>query len=164
MNNDSKLKLLTRESFNGKSTNTIVFEDEEIKKSTLEELLFLKISVYNYLKCRKLKNRNLEFLNLYGKIEKEINQRSNLNEAKLIQTKPSCPKEKSFLGRKYSFSESLLDLKIPHFLNDKPQEVEKKESSESSVSENEDEVNLVKFKQRSMSKKKSNKCMKGNFF
>ena len=50
--------------------------DEEIKNLPLDELISLKSSISNYLKCRKLKNRNNEFITLYMRINNEISLRS----------------------------------------------------------------------------------------
>lgn len=123
--------------------------DDEIKNLPFDELINLKNSITNYLKCRKLKNRNNEFLNLYMKINKEFIFRSNstntvkkqIFETKVerslcnsiitcegstktltvnsLYTEKKGLKKTSFLKRKFSFSKCLLDLVFPSFLNDK---------------------------------------------
>jgi len=166
--------------------------DEEIKNLSLEELISLKNSITNYLKCRKLKNRNNEFCGLYMKINNEINLRNSngitvkkqifetkVDKSTLIQknqaqqcslgilnskSNESLTKKTSFLKRKFSFSESLLDIVFPSFLNDNVKQTGKttqpKENSEEASqtsSEYHDEEKPVKKINR------SKKCIKGKF-
>lgn len=169
--------------------------DEEIRNLPLDELISLKNSISNYLKCRKLKNRNNEFIGLYMKINKEINLRNNngVNVKKQIfETKvdksPLIPKnhlsssnvntqglqatnndenvskKNNFLKRKFSFSQSLLDIVFPSFLNDMSKQVytntqtaEKAEEISPVSSECYDDEKPLK----KINIKKTKKCIKG---
>lgn len=166
--------------------------DEEIKNLSLEELVSLKNSITSYLKCRKLKNRNNEFCGLYMKINNEINLRNSngitvkkqifetkVDKSTLIaknqtnlsfqnlpnsNTNESLNKKNSFLKRKFSFSQSLLDIVFPSFLNDKlkqkgknNQQLEKTEDASQSGSEYLDDEKPVE------KTKRSKKCIKGFF-
>lgn len=135
--------------------------DEEIKSLPLEELVCLKSSITNYLKCRKLKNRNNEFLNLYMRINKEISSRgaagviikkqifeTKVDKSPLVAKKTqsssnitannllaedNVSKKNGFLKRKFSFSQSLHDIIFPSFLNDKSKLAALEQSSKEKV-------------------------------
>ena len=165
--------------------SSISMKEGEIQSLPLEELMNLKISIANYLKCRKLKNRNNEFIGLYMKIIKEVNSRDNSSVGKvglkklIFETKNEKIQENKisassvavstvgseeknekkindvqFLKRKFSFSESLLDLVIPSFLNDKLKNCinEKKEIISQETSEF-DEEKSVKVNKKIKTKK-----------
>ena len=165
--------------------------EEEIKNMQLEELVNLKNSISNYLKCRKLKNRNIEFLVLYTKINKEINTRNNsvgsvkkqifetkvernltssknfsclsskLDSSSIVNEEQNIKKPSTFLKRKFSFSESLLDLVFPSFLNDKSNQI----PIEKQLEEN-SQVSSEYFEDEKPSKKsngkKTKRCLKGS--
>lgn len=165
--------------------------DEEIKNLSLEELVSLKNSITNYLKCRKLKNRNNEFCGLFMKINNEINIRnSNVTTVKkpIFETKidknPSTAKNQTqhcslglantksnesltkkniFLKRKFSFSQSLLDIVFPSFLNDNEKQTGKtspvKESTEEASQTSSDFLDEEKPVKKKIRNKK---CIKGN--
>ena len=60
---------------NFSSCNTIGFDSQELKEMYSEELLNLRVSVLNYLNCRRLKHRNSEFMNLFKRINHELKER-----------------------------------------------------------------------------------------
>jgi len=111
------------------SKNFIGFDSQELREICDGELLNLRASVLEYLNCRKLKNRNSEFLNLYYRILKELKSRNIFIQ---MQLPPAIMKAKEgqdstkLLGKKFKFSSSLYDIDFPNFLNDSPEQNHKK--------------------------------------
>ena len=107
-------------STNFSNSNTIGFDSKELMEMCSEELLNLRVSVINYLNCRKLKHRNSEFMNLFHRINHELKERKITIQSVKINKKPNenTPKSK-FLGRKFTFSDTLFEIHFPNFLNDK---------------------------------------------
>jgi hypothetical protein len=117
------------------------FNKEEIKKTATEDLLALRKSVLAYLKSKKLKKRNANFMEVYQRINKELKERKiltlkeeesiNQGFVKVIKSvrsqasateadSPDDEEEQHFLKRKHSMS---ISLEIPSFFNDKKHEV-----------------------------------------
>ena len=101
--------------------NTIGFDSKELMEMCSEELLNLRISVLNYLNCRKLKHRNSEFMNLFYRINHELKVRKiTIQSIKANDKKDNGNiKKTKFLGKKFIFSDCLFELDFPSFLNDK---------------------------------------------
>lgn len=108
-------------STNFSSNNTIGFDSKELMEMCSEELLNLRVSVLNYLNCRKLKHRNAEFMKLFHRINFELRQRKIT--VQHIKSKDKKPDESilnnQFLGKKFIFSDCLFEIDFPSFLNDK---------------------------------------------
>jgi len=108
-------------STNFSSNNTIGFDSKELMEMCSEELLNLRVSVLNYLNCRKLKHRNAEFMKLFHRINFELRQRKITVQP--LKSKDKKPDEfilnNHFLGKKFTFSDSLFEIDFPSFLNDK---------------------------------------------
>ena len=107
-------------STNFSNSNTIGFDSKELMEMCSEELLNLRVSVINYLNCRKLKHRNSEFMNLFHRINHELKERKITIQSVKINKKPNenTPISK-FLGREFTFSDTLFEIHFPNFLNDK---------------------------------------------
>ena len=105
---------------NFSNCNTIGFDSKELMEMCSEELLNLRISVINYLNCRKLKHRNSEFMNLFHRINNELKERKIcIRSVKAKEKKPTETSLKTkFLGKKFTFSDSLFEIDFPTFLND----------------------------------------------
>ena len=104
---------------NFSSCNTIGFDSQELKEMYSEELLNLRVSVLNYLNCRRLKHRNSEFMNLFKRINHELKERKIIIKIEPNYRTNEAPKNPKFLGKKLSFSNSLFEIDFPNFLNDK---------------------------------------------
>jgi hypothetical protein len=116
------------------------FNKEEIQKTSTEDLLALKKTVVAYLKSKKLKKRNGNFMDVYQRINDELKERkkivieekesinSGFIKAEISQgsddrheTTPSATSEEetkplTFINRKHSMP---FDVEIPSFFNDK---------------------------------------------
>jgi hypothetical protein len=126
------------------------FNKDEIIKTTTEDLLTLRKSIVLYLKSKKLKKRNANFMEVYTRINEELKMRKIINKKeeesvnfgfikaeispqlrKLSSAESSIDKEellpegKVLLQRKHSMA---LEVEIPSFLNDKKQRKEQKDS------------------------------------
>ena len=163
------------------SSGNVILKDDEIKNCTTLELLNLKNSVFNYLKCRKIKNRNHNFITVYSKISNEINSRKDdvsttFNHKTIIfetvtDTKPKenlrlkCNNIKetntatiSLLGKKkFYFSKNLFDINFPSFLNDKI-EVIKEEAHNDMCNSSSNDDKEISIKHMKI---KSKKCLNG---
>ena len=108
-------------STNFSNNNTIGFDTKECKEMCSEELLNLRISVLNYLNCKTLKHRNSEFMNLFHRINQELKERKiTIHSTKTKEKKTNENSQKiKFLGKKFTFSDSLFEIDFPSFLNDK---------------------------------------------
>lgn len=115
------------------------FNKEEIKKTPTDDLLALRKSVLLYLKSKKLKKRNANFMEVYQRINEELKERKsqtkkeeeskNLGFVKVIQSQwtsgsnsetnsETDQESRAFLKRKHSMN---IQVEIPAFLNDKKQ-------------------------------------------
>jgi hypothetical protein len=119
--------------------NTFIgFDEKEIKQTSTEELFIIRKAVSGYLSSKKLKRRNANFKEVYGRINQELRSRGvipkraplHLTTKKTkkmfatIKSQPSTKSvsasssdenfEKKFLGKK-----SKIDFQIPEFLQDK---------------------------------------------
>jgi hypothetical protein len=120
------------------------FNKEEIKKTGTEDLLALRKSVLAYLKSKKLKKRNANFMEVYQRINQELKERKiltlkeeesiNQGFVKVIKsgrsqvsaTEADSPNDEEgelFLKRKHSMT---ISLEIPSFFNDKKNQTESK--------------------------------------
>lgn len=131
------------------SSNTIGFDAEELMEMCSEELLNLRVSVINYLNCRKLKHRNAEFMRLFHRINHELRERKiTIASIKAKERKIGDGAAKSKIpARKFTFSDSLFDIDFPKFLSDKEGMKEKVELME------EEQVSLessLKFKKKNI--------------
>ena len=111
-------------SSNFSSSNTIGFDSKELQEMCSEELLNLRVSVINYLNCRKLKHRNAEFMKLFHRINHELRERKISIQSIRTKEKKPCDisqKMKNFVGgcKKFAFSDTLFEIDFPSFLNDK---------------------------------------------
>jgi hypothetical protein len=96
------------------------YEVEELKKTSFADLKQLKITVFKYLKSSSQKYKNSEYVLLYKRVINEINIRNGLEESSLAEKEEKEEeKDHKFLGRKKNFRESMFDILIPSFLNDK---------------------------------------------
>jgi hypothetical protein len=127
------------------------FDFNEIKLTTSEDLYNLRKSILLYLKSKKLKKRNGNFMEVFQRINLELRRRkSGKNESDSdtistneqsestpkrslsFKTSASLPKDcidfkdYTFLSRKSSSSSAVLD--IPSFLQDKKQKIGENES------------------------------------
>jgi len=67
--------------------NTFIgFDQEEIEKTSTNELLMVRKHVYEYLKSTKLKKRNANFIEVFKRINKELRTR-NILPAKQLKEK-----------------------------------------------------------------------------
>jgi len=140
------------------------FNKQEIKKTSTEDLLTLRKSILLYLKSKKLKKRNANFMDVYYRINEELKERKhiskkeeesvnsgfvkaeiasqsklNLNSESHLSNDDFVQESKIFLKRKHSMS---LEVDIPSFLNDKKQ---KKEISISTKNDEIEKPNLKPF-------------------
>ena len=154
----------------------VLLRDDEIKNLSTLELLNLKNSVFNYLKCKKIKNRNHNFITVYTKISNEIISRNNdvsttIDKKSIIfgtikENKLNCDNIKTniatnnLLGKKkFNFSNILNDVHFPSFLNDKIEFVKEPENNMNNLSSNDDkEISIRKMKI------KTKKCLNGKLY
>ena len=125
-------------STNFSSNNTIGFDSKELMEMCSEELLNLRVSVINYLNCRKLKHRNAEFMKLFHRINHELRLRKIMvHPLKLKDKKPNeININNQFLGKKFTFSDSLFEIDFPSFLNDKDGFKQTKQAADLTTFEN----------------------------
>jgi hypothetical protein len=129
----------------------IGFDKKEVQKTRTEDLLMLRKSIVIYLKSKKLKKRNINFMEVYYRINEELKERKNSSyeekKSEGFVKADTAPKRKtsatilhsaslsnivnefeekssensSFLKRKTS-SAAVLEVEIPSFFNDKKEE------------------------------------------
>lgn len=140
----------------------IGYDKNEIKSTSSGDLVNLRNSIVGYLKSKKLKKRNANFMQVFSRINEELKKRKTIKETEGENDgthSERVPKRmlsatgistnsldddnefKGFLKRKTS-STTVLDINIPSFLNDKKQKTsceEKKRGMEES------EVGFPKF-------------------
>ncbi len=101
------------------------FEVEELKKTSTSDLKQLKITILTYLKSTSQKYKNSEYYGLFKRLIEELKSRCALSKEELIslnkkrEKKTQEDNDKTFLGKKKNFKESIFDINIPSFLNDK---------------------------------------------
>jgi hypothetical protein len=129
----------------------IGFNLEEIKNTLTEDLLTLRQSVFQYLRSKKLKKRNANFMNVFIRINVELKARNVIIPSKNADEKQAgfvkveiSPKRtmsasglpgllnynpeaaitttETFLKRKLS-TNAAIEVEIPSFLNDKKQKI-----------------------------------------
>lgn len=159
--------------------NGMIFEDgtiigcdiEDIQKMSTEELISLKIDIYNYLNIKKQKKRNLKYIDLFSNIQKELKLRREkclkdkiclqkrqeiIQEGKtdLKRTKTSFSAKSLFdyfKEQNYQYEEEELlnkktknsiNIEIPNFFNDKKRQDNKITNENSPKDEKENTENL----------------------
>jgi len=111
-------------------TKTFVgFDQQEIEKSSNEDLLYIRYVIDSYLKNPNLKKRNIDFKKVFYRIEKELKlRRKNELENKINIKTDNQSLETDESSSEISNSQNLLQscvfnefsgIQIPDFLNDK---------------------------------------------
>jgi hypothetical protein len=101
------------------------FEQDEIRKTSIEDLINLKYSIGGYLKSKKLKKRNMKYMLVYQRITQELKRRNDTGEYSSMMnstTNTLSLDDKRMLTRKTSRSMELTEVEIPSFLNDKKEQ------------------------------------------
>jgi len=145
------------------------FEYDELKSTETSDLIQLKSTVITYLKSTTQKFKNGEFYGLYKRILEELKIRNVICDKTSGILNDSFDDNKNFLlGRKRSHTESIFDLEIPSFFNDKCSKKEKEEEDKSVIVivEKENYYENENLSQTSESSNcaqidKDNKCAKG---
>lgn len=143
----------------------IGFKQEEIRKTTTDDLLNLRTSILGYLKSKKLKKRNAKFMEVYIRINEELIHRKTHQDEVFPENDPrsfdfqglppkrsmssSIPsgtslerlddlKEEKLLRRKSSMN-SMWELEIPSFFHDKRQKTDT-EQKNNDIKKKKDEI------------------------
>jgi len=115
----------TVSSIKSKGTRAYVgFDSEELKQTSLSDLKQLKMTIYYYLKSGNQRFKNSEYVHLFKRIIDELKSRSSVTK-EIVPEKEVEEEKTKFLGKKKNFKESVYEVLIPSFLNDKQTEYKK---------------------------------------
>jgi hypothetical protein len=107
-------------------TNTFIgFDQNEIEKTSDEDLILIRKDIYSYLTNPKLKKRNSNFKTVFYRINKELSKRKrekvikNSNNEKIDNDSDFSQKSQTSNKLSNSIIPFKFNIQIPEFLNDK---------------------------------------------